>query len=382
MLGALPCYICLLDKPIKVIEADKRMTTLSIHDTNRSDWYAVKHITAPDQSSSASVFSDPFSTPWTEWRNDWTVEEIKEIYQTALLELVFQAAALHRQFHDPLYVQQCTLLSIKTGACSEDCAYCPQSARYATDLKPEPLMTVPSVIAAAKEAQQSGSTRFCMGAAWREVKDNQDFENILTMVKEVNQLGLEVCCTLGMLTLDQAVRLKEAGLSAYNHNLDTSSAYYSKIISTRTYDDRLSTLRNVSAAGINVCCGGIIGMGESEEDRIHLIHTLATLPEHPESIPVNALVPVAGTPLANQPTIQAFDLVRMIATIRIAMPSARIRLSAGRIQLSFAEQALCFMAGANSIFTGEKLLTTPNCEKNQDQVMFELLGIKSSVTEG
>ncbi len=352
------------------------MTTLSIQDPNRSDWYAVKNISEESQTCSSSTFSHTFNTPWSERKNDWTIEEIRQIYQTALLELVFQASALHRQFHDPLFVQQCTLLSIKTGACSEDCAYCPQSARYSTDLKPEPLMSVASVLAAAREAKESGSTRFCMGAAWREVKDNQDFENILTMVKEVNQLDLEVCCTLGMLTLDQAKRLKEAGLTAYNHNLDTSSEYYGTIISTRTYEDRLSTLANVSAAGINVCCGGIIGMGESEEDRIQLIHTLASLPEPPESIPVNALVPVTGTPLENQPQVQAFDLVRMIATIRIAMPASRIRLSAGRIQLSFAEQALCFIAGANSIFAGDKLLTTPNCEKNQDEVMFELLGIK------
>ncbi len=327
-------------------------------------------ITAPSQANPSVI------------RNTWTLEEVKQIYQTPLLELVFQAASIHRQFHDPLYVQQCTLLSIKTGACPEDCAYCPQSARYSTQVKPEPLMDINEVVKAAQEARDSGSSRFCMGAAWREVKNNQDFEDVLTMVKEVSKLGLEACVTLGMLTLDQAQRLKEAGLTAYNHNLDTSDDYYSKIITTRTYQDRLDTLHNVAAAGIDVCCGGIVGMGESIEDRIALIHTLATLPEHPESVPINALVPVDGTPLGSLPEtsqqkINPFDFVKMIATARITIPMARVRLSAGRLSLSIAEQALCFMAGANSIFVGDKLLTTPNCEQDQDQLMFELLGIKS-----
>jgi len=310
-------------------------------------------------------------------KNNWTLEEVKQIYYTPLLELVFQASSIHRIFHDPLYVQKCTLLSIKTGACPEDCAYCPQSARYTTDVTPEPLMDLLSVVQAAKAAKGSGSSRFCMGAAWREVKDNQDFENVLSMVKEVSKLGLEVCVTLGMLTLDQAKRLKEAGLTAYNHNLDTSSDYYKKIITTRTYQDRLNTLRNVAEVGIDVCCGGIVGMGETEDDRIALIHTLATLPEHPESVPINALVPVAGTPLVDKPAIKPLDFVRMIATARITMPRARVRLSAGRLSLSLAEQALCFLAGANSIFAGDKLLTTPNCEVDQDKIMFDLLGINS-----
>jgi len=336
------------------------MTITFTHDTDRSDWYAVR------QSSDYL-------------NNDWSKDSIRQIYKMPLLELIFQAASIHRQFHDPLFVQRCTLLSIKTGACSEDCAYCPQSARYATDLKPEPLMDVQSVATAARQAKEAGSTRFCMGAAWREVKDNKDFDQILDMVKEVSQLGLEVCCTLGMLTSDQAKRLKESGLTAYNHNLDTSSEFYDKIITTRTYDDRLNTLRNVAEAGISVCCGGIIGMGESEEDRIELIHTLATLPQHPESVPINALVPVAGTPLAKQAPLPGLELARMVATARIAMPDSRIRLSAGRLNLSFAEQALCFMAGANSIFAGDKLLTTPNCQEDQDELMFNLLGIKSSI---
>lgn len=336
------------------------MTTTFTDDTDRSDWYAVREL-----------------SPY--FRNDWSKDTVRQIYNMPLLELIFQASSIHRRFHDPLYVQRCTLLSIKTGACSEDCAYCPQSARYATDLKPEPLMDVQSVTTAARQAKEAGSTRFCMGAAWREVKDNQDFDAILDMVKEVSEVGMEVCCTLGMLTLDQAKRLKESGLTAYNHNLDTSSEFYDKIITTRTYQDRLHTLRNVAEAGISVCCGGIIGMGESEEDRVGLIHTLATLPQHPESVPINALVPVAGTPLANQAPPAAFDLVRMVATARITMPDSRIRLSAGRLNFSFAEQALCFMAGANSIFAGEKLLTTPNCAEDQDELMFKLLGIKSSV---
>lgn len=313
-------------------------------------------------------------------RNDWSLEEIRQIYKKPILELVFEAATIHRQFHDPLYVQKCTLLSIKTGACPEDCAYCPQSARYQTEVKPEPLMDLNSVIKAAHEAKANGSSRFCMGAAWREVKNNQDFENVLAMVKEVSKLNMEVCVTLGMLNLDQAQRLKEAGLTAYNHNLDTSKEYYDKIISTRTYQDRLTTLSNVAKAGIDVCCGGIVGMGESDEDRIGLIHTLATLSEHPESVPVNALVPVEGTPLGDTAPVSAFDFIRMIATARITMPTARVRLSAGRTNLSLAEQALCFMAGANSIFAGDKLLTTPNCGEDLDQQLFNLLGVKSDTT--
>ena len=313
-------------------------------------------------------------------RNDWSLDEVRQIYEKPILELIFQAACVHRIFHDPLYVQKCTLLSIKTGACPEDCAYCPQSARYTTNVEPEPLMDLDSVLKAAHEAKENGSSRFCMGAAWREVKNNSDFEKVLSMVKEVSKLNIEVCVTLGMLTFEQASRLKEAGLTAYNHNLDTSSEYYDKIITTRTYQDRLDTLHNVAKAGIDVCCGGIVGMGEKDSDRIALIQTLATLPEHPESVPINALVAVEGTPLANQPALSVFDFIRMIATARITMPNARVRLSAGRTNFSVAEQTLCFMAGANSIFAGDKLLTTPNCGEDQDQAMFNLLGIKSDTT--
>ncbi len=308
-------------------------------------------------------------------RSDWTRSQIAEVFHSPLLDLVYRAATVHRRFHDATDVQQCTLLSIKTGACSEDCAYCPQSARYETPVNVEPLLNIDAVRTAAQIAKDAGSTRFCMGAAWREVKDNAAFEQVLQMVRDVAALDMEVCCTLGMLTFEQADKLKQAGLSAYNHNLDTGEQFYDKIITTRTYQDRLTTLKNVRDAGITVCCGGIIGMGESDDDRIDLIHTLCTLPEHPESVPVNALVPVEGTPLADQPLVSVWEMLRMIATARITMPRARVRLSAGRVRMSVAEQALCFLAGANSIFTGEKLLTTANPDFDDDKNMLALLGL-------
>lgn len=293
-----------------------------------------------------------------------------------VMELIYKAATVHREYNDPSEVQVCTLLSVKTGGCPEDCAYCPQAARYHTDVKVHKLMEVDEVLSAAKNAKQSGSTRFCMGAAWREVRDNRDFDKVLDMVKGVNGMGLEVCCTLGMLTEEQAEKLKDAGLYAYNHNLDTSEEHYDEIISTRTYDDRLDTLENVRKANISVCSGGIIGMGEGDSDRIGMLHTLVNLPEHPESVPVNALVPVEGTPLAEQPRVSVWEMIRMIATARILMPKAMVRLSAGRVRMSVEEQALCFMAGANSIFAGDKLLTTPNPEVNEDQEMFQTLNLK------
>lgn len=308
-------------------------------------------------------------------RNDWTKEEIQDIYDMPLMELIFRGAQVHRTYHRTGEVQVCTLLSVKTGGCPEDCAYCPQAARYQTDVDVHKLMSKDAVVSKAKIAREAGSTRFCMGAAWREVRDNRDFDNILEMVKEVRGLGLEVCCTLGMLTEDQARRLKEAGLYAYNHNLDTSEEFYDDIISTRTYGDRLKTIANVREAGIKVCCGGIIGLGEKITDRVDMIHTLATLPEHPESVPVNALVAVKGTPLESNCKVPIWDMVRMIATVRIVMPQAMVRLSAGRNEMSMAEQAMCFMAGANSIFAGEKLLTTPNPEVDADKQMFEILGL-------
>ena len=312
-------------------------------------------------------------------RNDWTLKEIEDIYHTPLLDLVFKAATVHREYNAIGEVQVCTLLSIKTGGCPEDCAYCPQAARYNTGVNVQALMKKEEVLEYAAKAKAAGSTRFCMGAAWREVRDNKDFDRVLDMVKGVNEMGMEVCCTLGMLNGDQAKRLAEAGLYAYNHNLDTSSEYYGEIISTRTYDDRLETLDNVRKAGVTVCCGGIIGLGESHEDRVKMLHTLSTLPEHPESVPINALVRVAGTPLADNPKVDVWDMVRMIATARILMPATMVRLSAGRAEMSQAEQALCFMAGANSIFAGEKLHTTPNPSFEEDNQLFQLLGLKPRI---
>jgi biotin synthase len=309
-------------------------------------------------------------------RNDWTKEEIAEIYNTPLLELIYKASVIHREYQETGEVQVCTLLSIKTGACTEDCSYCSQSIRNHTGLKVEALMKKEEVLASAKKAKDAGSTRFCMGAAWREVRDNRDFDRVLEMVKGVNEMGMEVCCTLGMITESQAEKLHEAGLYAYNHNVDTSREYYPEIITTRTYDDRLETLKNVRNAGISVCSGGIIGLGEKYEDRIGMLHTLSTLPTHPGSVPINALVRVKGTPLEGNEKVDIWDMVRMIATARIIMPKAMVRLSAGRSEMTVAEQALCFMAGANSIFSGEKLLTTPNPDFDQDKMMFKLLGLK------
>jgi biotin synthase len=309
-------------------------------------------------------------------KNDWTFEEVKEIYHSPVLELIVRAATVHKEYQATAEVQVCTLLSVKTGGCSEDCAYCPQAARYNTGVEAQKLMGYEEVIDKALIAKNAGSTRFCMGAAWRNVREGRDFDRVIDMVKGVNALGLEVCCTLGMLTEDQAVRLKDAGLYAYNHNLDTSDDHYADIITTRTYDDRLETLDNVEKAGISVCCGGIIGMGESDDDRIKLLHTLATRPMHPESVPVNALVAVEGTPMAGKQKVKIWEMVRMIATARITMPKAMVRLSAGRHDMGIEQQSLCFLAGANSIFTGEKLLTTPNPDFSADKEMFEVLGLK------
>jgi biotin synthase len=309
-------------------------------------------------------------------RNNWTKKEISDVYHTPLLELIYKASTVHREYQETGEVQVCTLLSIKTGGCPEDCAYCPQAARYNTGLEVKALMNKEEVLAYAAKAKHAGSTRFCMGAAWREVRDNRDFDQVIEMVKGVNEMGMEVCCTMGMLTEVQAKKLYDAGLYAYNHNVDTSEEHYSDIISTRTYADRLKTLDNVRNAGISVCSGGIIGLGETHEDRIAMLHTLATLPAHPASVPINALVRVQGTPLQDNPKVNIWEMVRMIATARIIMPAAMVRLSAGRAEMSVAEQALCFMAGANSIFSGDKLLTTPNPAFEEDHAMFELLGLK------
>jgi biotin synthase len=311
-------------------------------------------------------------------RHDWTVPELRGLHDLPLTELVFRAQSVHREHHDPAAVQLCTLLSIKTGNCPEDCGYCPQSVHYDTGLEGHGLLARDQVAAAARAARSNGSTRFCMGAAWREVRDGKEFDRVLGLVEAVAAEGLEVCCTLGMLNADQATRLKAAGLTAYNHNLDTGESYYDQIISTRTYEDRLRTLANVRDAGISVCCGGILGLGESIDQRLELLATLASLDPHPESVPVNALVRVAGTPLADRPPVDPIELVRMIATTRIALPASRVRLSAGRTEMSIETQALCFLAGANSIFTGERLLTTPNPGEDRDQAMLARLGLAAA----
>lgn len=318
-------------------------------------------------------------------RHDWTVEEIQVLLEKPLLDLVYEAQSVHRRHQDNT-VQLASLLSVKTGGCPEDCGYCPQSAHHAkkTGVAKESLMDVDDVLGKARIAKEAGASRFCMGAAWREVKDGEEFDKVVAMVKGVRDLGMESCVTLGMLQEHQAKRLAEAGLTAYNHNLDTSPEFYSKIISTRCYDDRLKTLQHVRDAGISVCCGGIIGMGEGTRDRASMLQVLATMNPHPESVPVNALVAVKGTPLEGQSKVDPLDLVRMCAVARIVMPESRVRLSAGRAQLTREAQALCFLAGANSIFYGEKLLTTSNNDAAEDRDMISMLGLKimeTSVTE-
>ena len=308
-------------------------------------------------------------------KHDWTLEEIEAIYHKPLLDLMFEAATIHRQNKDYAEVQISSLLSIKTGGCPEDCAYCPQAARYSTGVDVHKLMPLQAVVTAAKRAKEAGSSRLCMGAAWREVRDNRDFDKVLNMVKAVNELDMEVCCTLGMLNADQAQKLADAGLYAYNHNVDTSEDYYSEIITTRDYKNRLDTINNVRKTGMTVCSGGIVGLGETHKDRVGMLKVLSILNPHPESVPINALVPIEGTPLAEQPKVPVQDMVRMIATTRILMPKTVVRLSAGRTEMSLSEQAMCFMAGANSIFAGDKLLTTPNPDFKDDMEMFDILGL-------
>jgi biotin synthase len=309
-------------------------------------------------------------------RHNWTKEEILEIYNKPLMELLYEAATVHREHHDPNTVQVSTLLSIKTGGCPEDCGYCPQAARYHTDIEGNDLMSVQQVKAQALRAKASGSSRVCMGAAWRNVKDGPEFDQVLEMVRTINKLDMEVCCTLGMLTENQAQRLAEAGLYAYNHNLDTSEDYYKDVISTRAFEDRLQTIDNVRKSNVTVCSGGIIGMGERLEDRAGMLVALATLNPQPESVPINALVAVEGTPMEDMEPIPIWDMIRMVATTRIVMPKTQVRLSAGRTEMSREGQALCFFAGANSIFAGDKLLTTPNPDVNEDMEMFRILGLE------
>lgn len=308
--------------------------------------------------------------------NHWTKEAIQDIYNKPLIELVYEAAKMHRENHNPQEVQISTLLSIKTGGCPEDCGYCPQAARYHTDIETNELMSVSQVKAQALRAKSNGSSRLCMGAAWRNIQNNEEFDQVLEMVKTVNNLEMEVCCTLGMMTEEQAQRLADAGLYAYNHNLDSSEEHYKEIISTREYDDRIKTIDNANKAGISVCSGGIIGMGESAEDRCGMLLTLANMNPQPKSVPINALVAVEGTPLEDQKPVPIWDMIRMVATTRIVMPKAVVRLSAGRTNMSDEGQALCFMAGASSIFAGDKLLTTPNPDVNEDMKLFDILGLK------
>lgn len=312
----------------------------------------------------------------SEIRHNWTKEEILAIYHKPFMDLMYEAATVHRKHHDPNVVQVSTLLSIKTGGCPEDCGYCPQAARYHTDIEGNDLMSVTQVKAQALRAKAAGSSRVCMGAAWRNVKDGPEFDQVLEMVRTINKLDMEVCCTLGMLTENQALRLAEAGLYAYNHNLDTSEEYYKEVISTRGFEDRLKTIENVRKTNVTVCSGGIIGMGESVEDRAGMLVALARLNPQPESVPINALVAVEGTPLEDQKPVAIWEMIRMVATTRIVMPETQVRLSAGRTEMSREGQAMCFFAGANSIFAGDKLLTTPNPDVNEDMKMFETLGLQ------
>ena len=313
-------------------------------------------------------------------RSDWSLADVVAIYEQPLLELVKRAAEVHGAHHDPAEVQVCQLVSIKTGGCPEDCSYCSQSVHNASGVKPEPLMDPGEVVRIARRAKANGVTRLCLGAAWREVKDNAQFDRVLEMVRGVTDVGLEVCCTLGMLSAEQAGRLEDAGLYAYNHNLDTSAEYYETIITTRTFQDRLDTIANLRTTDVTVCSGGIIGMGESDQDRISLLHTLATLDPHPESVPVNVLSKVEGTPLADEPDVEVADVVRMIATARVLMPTSVVRLSAGRHRLSFSDQALCFLAGANSIFSSERriMLTeaVPCNDHVTDRALLAALGLR------
>lgn len=309
-------------------------------------------------------------------RSNWTLEELKELYALPLLELVSKAHRVHQQFHPPGEVQVCALISIKTGGCPEDCKYCAQSSRYQTSVSAQPMMAYEAVLKRARQAIAQGATRVCLGAAWRQVRDNKGFEEVLTMVRGITDLGVEVCCTLGMLTEAQAKRLKEAGLYAYNHNLDTSETFYPSIITTRSYQDRLNTIEIAQNADLSVCCGGILGLGEKPIDRLHLLLTLCTRNPHPESVPINRLSPIPGTPLADTPPLSIWEMLRVIAIARIVLPASMVRLSAGRIEMSYEQQALCFLAGANSIFEGEKLLTVGNPSIDQDEEMFTLLGLQ------
>ncbi|KAF2009978.1 biotin synthase [Aaosphaeria arxii CBS 175.79] len=329
----------------------------------------------PPAAPKSSIFEDAVNA--TSPRNNWTREEISEIYNTSLMELTYASATVHRRFHNPGAVQMCTLMNIKTGGCSEDCSYCAQSSRYNTGLKASKMVNVESVLEAARIAKENGSSRFCMGAAWRDMRGRKtNLKNVKEMVKGVRALGMEACVTLGMIDAEQAKELKDAGLTAYNHNVDTSREHYPSVITTRTYDERLATIKNVSNAGIHVCTGGILGLGEKPKDHVGLIHTVSTLPVHPESFPVNALVPIKGTPLGESKTIKFDAILRTIATARLVLPSTIIRLAAGRHTMREEKQIMCFMAGANAVFTGEKMLTTACNGWDEDKEMFQRWGLR------
>ena len=337
-------------------------------------WFCVIHFKLKTESKLAKV--DHKNEVVMSTRFNWTFEELLVLYAKPLLELIMDAMEIHRKHHKTGEIQVCHLISIKTGGCSEDCKYCAQSSRYQTNVKAEAMMKYEEVLKQAKKAIATGATRVCLGAAWRGVRDSRQFDETLRMIKGIAGLGVEVCCTLGLLSKSQAEKLKQAGLYAYNHNLDSSERFYKTIITTRSYQDRLKTLDIVGKSGISVCCGGIIGMGETKEDRLDLLLTLACRNPHPESVPINQLSPIPGTPLGNQPKLSSWELIRMVAIARIIMPKSMIRLSAGRIELSYQEQALCFLSGANSIFAGEKLLTVGNTTVASDEEMFNLLGLK------
>lgn len=309
-------------------------------------------------------------------RHNWTLNELQKLYAMPLIELISKSNDVHHRFHRPGEIQVCSLISIKTGGCPEDCKYCAQSSRYQTAIAAQPLMAYEAVMAEAKKAIARGVTRICLGAAWRQVRDSKHFDQVLKIVKGINDLGVEVCCTLGMLKESQAKQLKEAGLYAYNHNLDSSERFYRTIITTRKYQDRLKTLEIVEKEDLSVCCGGIIGMGEEPIDRLELLLNLCTRKPHPESVPINRLSQIPGTPLENQPKISVWEIIRVIAVARIVLPKSMIRLSCGRIEMSYEQQALCFLAGANSIFAGDKLLTVPNTPRDRDEEMFQVLGLK------
>ena len=350
---------------------------------NAATAVAVGAVSSTPEHVAPSAVSPPVTDP-SVVRHDWSKDEVRDIFHLPMMELMHRASVVHRANHDHNEVQQATLLSLKTGGCSENCGYCSQSVNHKTFVKPTPFLKNDEVIVAARRAKEAGSTRFCMGTAWRGAGKKHSFQRVVGLVKEVSSLGLETCCTLGLLDATQAKQLKDAGLTAYNHNLDTSPEHYPNVVTTRTYDDRLQTIANVREAGISVCCGGILGIDEQVDDRVGLIHTIAIMPEHPESVPINALVPVKGTPLGDRQiarggTVEWDDMIRAIATARIVMPRTMVRLSAGRMEFSVAEQALMFYCGANSIFTGDTLLTTSNPEFEKDKLMFEKLGLKGKV---